>query len=335
MPRLARLDAPGVFHHVMIRGIERRKIFRNKKDREDFLNRLERLLPETGTACYGWVFLPNHAHFLFRTGRVPLSQLMRRLLTGYVINFNRRHDRHGQLFQNRFKSIVCQEDVYLKELIRYIHLNPIRAGLVPDLDALNQYPYCGHSVLLGGMARGWQEVDYVLAFFGKSARSAREAYMAYMEAGLQQGHRQELVGGGLIRSLGGWSGVKQLRSEGRIHMMSDERILGESDFVDSMLAEAGEKLDRRYELQALGYDLNRLAQRAAEIFAVSVHEIFSKGRQDRKVKARSLTCFWAARELGMSLADLGREFDMSIPGIGYAVERGEILARDNHYRLTI
>ncbi|KKK58644.1 hypothetical protein LCGC14_3042380, partial [marine sediment metagenome] len=130
MPRLARLDAPGVFHHVMIRGIERRKIFWNKKDREDFLDRLGKLLPETRTGCYGWAFLSNHAHFLFRTGKAPLSTLMRRLLTGYVLSFNKRHRRSGQLFQNRFKSIVCQEDIYLKELVRYIHLNPIRAGLV-------------------------------------------------------------------------------------------------------------------------------------------------------------------------------------------------------------
>ena len=105
MPRLARLDAPGVFHHVMIRGIERRKIFRNKKEREGFLDRLGKLLPETQTGCYGWAFLSNHAHFLFRTGKAPLSTLMRRLLTGYVLSFNKRHRRRGQFFQNRFKSI--------------------------------------------------------------------------------------------------------------------------------------------------------------------------------------------------------------------------------------
>lgn len=81
MPRLARLDAPGVFHPVMIRGIERRKILWNKKDREDFLDRLGKLLPKTQTACYGWAFLSNHAHFLFQTGKVPLSTLMRRLLS--------------------------------------------------------------------------------------------------------------------------------------------------------------------------------------------------------------------------------------------------------------
>ena len=133
MPRTARLDAPGVLHHVMIRGIERRKIFRNNNDREDFIERLAVLCPATQTSCYAWAFLSNHAHFLFRTGTAPLSKLMRRLLTGYVIGFNHRHRRRGQLFQNRFKSIVCQEDAYLRELVRYIHLNPIRAGIFNTL----------------------------------------------------------------------------------------------------------------------------------------------------------------------------------------------------------
>ena len=147
MPRTARLDAPGVLHHVMIRGIERRDIFRNNEDREDFIERLKVLCPKTQTSCYGWALMSNHAHFLFRTGTTPLSKLMRSLLTGYVIGFNRRHKRSGQLFQNRFKSIVCQEDIYLQELVRYIHLNPVRAGIVNTLDELRGYQYCGHSCL--------------------------------------------------------------------------------------------------------------------------------------------------------------------------------------------
>ena len=138
MPRLARLDARGVLHHTMIGGIECRKIFLENKDREDLFDRLSNLLPETKTTCYAWAFLPNHAHFLFGTGSIPLATLMRRLLTGYVVSFNRRHKRSGQLFQNRYKSIVCQEEVYLKELVRYIHLNPIRARIVISLSALNK-----------------------------------------------------------------------------------------------------------------------------------------------------------------------------------------------------
>lgn len=330
MPRNARLDAPGVFHHVMIRGIERRNIFRNKKDRDDFLQRLGKLLPATRTACYGWALLSNHAHFLFRTGDIPLSSLMRRLLTGYVIGFNRRHERQGQLFQNRFKSVVCQEEVYLKELVRYIHLNPVRAGLVPDLAGLQRYRYCGHGALAGTAEVEWQDAEHVLAFFGKKVRAARQAYLAYMEEGLQQGHRKDLTGGGLIRSHGGWSEVRRM---GRDHGMSDERILGESDFVETILSEVGEALNRQYALKSSGYDLQRIAGRAATLFGLDVAEIFSPGRQDVKVKARSLVCFWAARELGMSLSDLARAFAISIPGISYSVRRGEALAQANNFEL--
>jgi REP element-mobilizing transposase RayT len=122
-------------------------------DRSDFLDRLSKLLLETNTACYAWALLSNHAHFLLRTGDVGLSTLMRRLLTGYAVRFNRRHNRHGQLFQNRYKSILCQEDTYLKELVRYIHLNPLRAKIVSDISELNGYEYSGHSVLLGNKKR--------------------------------------------------------------------------------------------------------------------------------------------------------------------------------------
>lgn len=327
------MDAPGVLHHIMIRGIERRKIFIKDKDREDMLNRLAKILPETQTACYAWVFIPNHAHFLFRTGLTPLATVMRRLLTGYAVSFNRRHKRHGHLFQNRYKSIVCQEDAYLKELVRYIHLNPVRAGIISGIKELNRYPYCGHSVLTGRKKRPWQDVEYVFGHFGTTVHGAREAYVGYVEAGLEQGRRDELTGGGLIRSLGGWSEVKRLRQKGQTHMMSDERILGDSEFVDSVLSQANERYERRYELQRLGYDLDRIAERVGEIYGMEKHEILSRGRQRRKVKAKSLLCFWAVREAGMSLKDLARRLEMSAPGVGYAVERGEAVAHENGYKL--
>jgi putative transposase len=174
MPRLARLDTPGVVHHVIIRGIERRKIFHDDKDRYNFIHRLEELIPATHTACYAWSLLSNHAHFLLRSGEAGISHLMRRLLTGYAVSFNRRHRRHGQLFQNRYKSIVCQEDTYLLELVRYIHLNPLRARLVSDIKDLSKYQFCGHGVLMGKQECTWQDTKYVLSFFDRKAREAKK-----------------------------------------------------------------------------------------------------------------------------------------------------------------
>lgn len=333
MPRLARLDAPGVLHHIMIRGIERRKIFLSRRDYEDFLDRLAILLPETKTACYAWALLQNHAHFLFRTGTVPLARLMRRLLTGYAVSFNLRHERHGHLFQNRYKSVICQEDAYLRELVRYIHINPLRAGIVADVEELRGYAYTGHSVLMGKRKRQWQDVDYVLGYFGESVRKARNVYEAYVKEGVGHGRREELTGGGLIRSLGGWSEARRSREKGMDHVMSDERILGDSEFVEAVLTQASESYDRLYELKLRGFDLERIAERVAELCGIGKEEVFSKGRQREKVKARSLLCYWAVREAGISLRTLAAHLGISGPGVGYAVERGAALVRENNYEL--
>src|SRR5574337_291505 len=145
MPRGSRLDAPGVLHHVMARGIESALLFRTDEDRLDFLRRLAAQVETTGAQVFAWALLPNHVHLLLRTGQRPLASLMRRLLTGYAIGFNRRHRRHGHLFQNRYRSIVVEEEPYLLGLTRYIHLNPCRAGLVRELDQLDRYPWTGDS----------------------------------------------------------------------------------------------------------------------------------------------------------------------------------------------
>ena len=141
MPRQPRLDAPGALHHVMGRGIERTNIFRTDRDRHDFLNRLRDLCQDGNLIVYAWSILSSHFHLLVRTGRQPISRSMKKLLTGYVVNFNLRHKRTGHLFQNRYKSILCEDDPYLLELTRYIHLNPLRAGMVGDLEGLKNYPF--------------------------------------------------------------------------------------------------------------------------------------------------------------------------------------------------
>ncbi len=332
MPRSARLDAPGVVHHIMVRGIERRKIFLDDKDREDFLSRLERLLAATKTSCYAWAFMPNHAHFLFRTGSTPIATLMSRLLTGYAVYFNFKHKRSGKLFQNRYKSILCQEDAYLTELVRYIHLNPVRAGLVKSLAELSRYAYSGHSVLMGSRKREWQDTDYVLKYFGEQRHSARRHYEAFVEKGFRQGRREDLAGGGLIRSLGGWRAIKasDLRDS---FSRSDERILGGGDFVEEILTEAKEAFDRRYAITRQGYDLEKVARRVAEICAIDVEEIYSRQKHPAKVKARSLFCYWASHELGITHAELSKRIGISPPGVGHSVERDKIIAQENGYRL--
>lgn len=303
MPRQPRLDAPGMLHHVMGRGIERTKIFRGDVDREDFLSRLEVLCQEGFLAIYAWALMENHFHLLIKTVKKPISICMRKLLTGYVINFNRRHKRYGHLFQNRYKSIVCEEDPYLLELTRYIHLNPLRAGVVHDMDALSKYRWTGHSVLMGTVKRDWQDTGTVLAYFGRREKAARMSYEEYVADGVSQGRRPELVGGGLIRSLGGWSQVMSLRRKG-MGVASDDRILGSSEFVENLLAEADERETLR--LAPRARDLGELAKEITEGEGLMASDLRSGSRRRKVSNVRRLYCQLAVGKMGYPGAGVAR-----------------------------
>ena len=332
MPRKARIDAPGALHHIIVRGIERRTIFRDDADRYDFIERLGLIVEQTGTECLAWALIPNHFHLLLRTGSFPIAHAMRRLLTGHAIYFNRRHHRHGHLFQNRYKSILCQDDAYLLELVRYIHLNPLRAKQVKDMSDLGKYPFSGHGVIMGKYDRPWQGVKPILAYFGKQLGPSRRNYRSFVAKGIAEGRRSDLVGGGLVRSSGGWAAVKALRAT-KAHMKSDERILGDSEFVTAMLEKNDEAFDSTYELQAKGVDLDFIAKRVAQLLKIEPDELWQPGRYQRLVVARNLLCFWAVHELGISLTELARRLGISVPGVGYSVVRGKKIVRENGYKL--
>lgn len=320
MPRQSRIDAPGAHHHVMIRGIERTAIFRNDKDREVFLDRLGGILLESSTPCYAWSLLSNHAHFLFRTGKIPIARLMRKLLTGYAVTFNRRYHRHGHLFQNRYKSILCEEDIYLQELVRYIHLNPLRAGIVHDLRELGSYAYSGHSVLMGKKKRSWQDRDYVLRYFAGTEREAKRGYVSYISEGVKEGRRPELVGGGLLRSVGGWKGLKELRDSGE-RVRADERILGRSEFVERVLRESEEEWERRSLLRERGVDLKWLLEKVASHFGVDTESLKSRSKVPTIAKARAVLCYLGVRKIGLTSASIAAELGVSPSAVSKAIAR--------------
>ena len=326
MPRVARLDAAGVVHHVIFRGIERSNIFRSSADKDWFIQRLGQLLSASQTSCYAWALMDNHAHLLLRTGNVSLATLMRRLLTGYAGYFNRKYNRHGQLFQNRYKSIICQEDMYLQELVRYLHLNPLRARIVKTVKQLNTYAYCGHSALMGEKTYHWQQTGYVHALFGKKVHRARERYAQYIGQGIEQGRRPELVGGGLIRSMGGWEAVKKLRLQGQDRVKGDVRILGDGDFVEQVLSRAEENFSREYELKRRGYDIEKVEERVAEVLGIPAEHIRQRGRERHRTAARSLVIYWAVRELSISGVQLAKRYGLTQSAIVHASRRGEEMA---------
>jgi putative transposase len=317
MPRGARLDAPGALHHVMVRGIEGRRIFRDDRDRDDFIQRLARLVPATGLTVYAWALLPNHIHLLIRTGPRPLARIMRSLLTGYAGAFNRRHHRHGHLFQNRYKSIVVEQDPYFLELVRYIHLNPLRAGLVNDLKALDRYPWTGHSAIMDGIDRLWQAVPEVLEQFGPRREAARRRYRQFVAAGIPQGRKPELQGGGLVRSLGGWSAVQELR-RGRESYTSDERILGGSDFVAALLNEI--EGQRRPIRSAPALD--EIIDRVCEATGLRPEALRGTGRTATACRSREGVAYIWVEALGQSGRILALALGVRPPSIYRAAQRG-------------
>jgi putative transposase len=332
MPRKSRIDTTGALHHIMVRGIERCNIYRNDSDRDNFLERLDNVLTETKTACYAWALIPNHFHLLLQTGSMPISTVMRRLLTGYALYYNRKHRRHGHLFHNRFKSILCQKDSYFLELVRYIHLNPIRAGIVDSLEELDRYEYSGHSVIMGKKKAEWQDTQEVLAMFGEHVGPARRSYRSFVGKAITEGKRQDLTGGGLLRSAGGWEGVKALRKE-QVYQKNDERILGDGNFVGQVLASAEEAMERRYVLRVKGIDLDRLTIKVCKIFGAKAEEIWLPGRFRRIVEARSVLCYWAVREMGVSMTMLSGKMGVSVAAISGSVIRGQTIVEEKRLKI--
>jgi REP element-mobilizing transposase RayT len=333
MPRQARIDAPGALHHIIARGIARRKIFDDNADREFFIDRLGMVLSDTETQCFAWATIPNHFHLLLKTGATPIATVMKRLLTGYAMHYNRRHHRHGHLFQNRYKSILCQEDSYLLELVRYIHLNPLRAKLVADIRQLGKNPYGGHGVLMGNVSAEWQNTKYILGLFGGKMSVARRRYREFVQKAIATGKRPDLTGGGLIRSVGGWSAVKTLRKAGTLQK-GDERILGDGEFVEEVLSQAKEAFEKKYSLKAKGIHVDRIAERVAEIMGIDHAQVWAAGKQHKIVRARSLLCYWATSALGVSQVWLSKKLGLSQAAISLSVARGRQIASLKKYEIA-
>lgn len=309
MPRSARLDIPNLLQHVIVRGIERRNIFLNDDDRHDFLQRLQSLLEKMDVECLAWSLMTNHFHLLLRPTRTPLAGFMRRLLTGYAVTFNRRHNRSGHLFQNRYKSLVCDEDSYLLELVRYIHLNLLRAGLVADLEALERFPWSGHAVLLGKALLGGQMVDEVLQHFGKKITSARRNYRMFVADGVSQGKRGDLLGERTA-----------IDKKSSAPLATDARIVGDDAFVERLRSQTSlqEKLLAPEPLDAI-------IEAIAEKHEVSPQAVASRSRLSRVLDARTAICH-AAVEAGYSGAEVARRLGMTRSGVSMAMRRGRKLA---------
>ena len=320
MPRGARLDSPGTLHHVMVRGIEGNSIVADDEDRMYFVSRMGKVAAATGTSIYAWALLTNHAHILLKSGASGLSTFMRKLLTGYATGYNLRHKRHGHLFQNRYKSIVCEEEPYFLRLVSYIHLNPLRAGLAESLEDLERYPWSGHAVVMNRIRHEWQDRNYVLGYFGKRESSALQAYREFVAEESGRGRQPELTGGGLVRSIGGWSEVKSLRKR-QEKQFSDERILGSGEFVKEMLDDVEESVKERLPATAAATEAGERLVSACEEAGISVQALQGGSRKRECTELRKLLALEYVLELGMTYAGSARLLGISAAAVNQIVKR--------------
>ena len=334
MPRIGRLHIPGGYYHLMGRGLERRRIFSTLEDKQDFLNRLSDGLEHTQSRCFAWVVMSNHYHLLIQSSTIPISQLMGKVLGGYAGNYNRRHRRVGYVFQNRYKSILCDEENYFLALVRYIHLNPVKANRLNNVSELDRYRWSGHAGLMGRHVQACHATEDGLERFSRQKAAARRKYRAYIRAGLSGYKQEDLSGGGLIRSYGGWQNMIDQRHE-HGSKIGDERILGDSAFVERMLKEDELQLETKARLKIEGWTLEKLVVTVCDRFDVELKQLTHRGRNNPLSLVRALICYWAREDLGVPGTQIAVRLKMSQQAASKASKRGEAYCLDNELRLDL
>ncbi|MCM0083164.1 transposase [Geomonas sp. Red32] len=314
MPTLARIDHVELLQHVIVKAVPGQRLFEDDTDRDLFLRMLEPLLARTGTKCLAWVLLPDHFHLLLRPTTQRLTTLMLPLLVGYARGFNKRHGRRGRLFRGRYKSVACEDHSVLKELVRYLHLHPLRSGDVAKYKDLERHPWCGHGAIIGSSRLAWQSVGEVLERFGRKRERCLLSYRRFVKAGVGQGERRELAGGGKRR-------VRRLGVEAH-PTRCDGRMLGTSAFVRG-IEEAQEwsrapvrgRAESIFGPRPTVVPVSDLVEKVAAAVGLSPEQVRARSRAPDVRRARRVVCYLAyirnchpgravAAELGMAHATI-------------------------------
>jgi REP element-mobilizing transposase RayT len=294
MARRARLDAPHVAHHVMLHAHGDGRLFHDVDDHQDFVDRLARLLPASDAHCYAWALMPNHVHLVVQTDAGDLSRIMRRLNTGYAIRFNRVHGRRGYVYQDRFRSRIVSGDADLTGLVRYVHLNPLKGGLVDSLDALERFPWAGHGALLGSRPPlNFEAVDAALSLFGDEPKLARRRLLAWMA---------------------------------RAPHARDEPITAHPVAPKLAPPAPAEPAGR--------VGLGALLRAACERYELSEEELRSGSKQHRIARARAVVAWVGVVQLRITGRSIAAALGVTPPAVSVALERGRKAALEDGFRPT-
>jgi putative transposase len=312
MPRIARIESPGSLFHIMAHSFEGKDLFVDDQDRNEFLSRFAKGLTNTGFQCYAWALMDNHYHLLIRSTELPLSKLMRSLNGGYARYYNKKHKRKGYLFQDRFKSVLCQEQDYAKELIRYIHLNPLRAGMVSSLDQLKTFAWCGHGFLLGvknANGEKFQNREESLRRFGANESSAVEAYLQYLAKGCfdedtkKSGKLSAIQATEIAGSFKGWPAV-----------------IGDHEFVKVAMEKYKEYRCRKHRKADYPLVLDTISNKVCLEFRITKEDLLKRGRKNKRSKARAAFCFQSHQNERIPLSVIARYLMTTIPPIAAHVK---------------
>ena len=310
MPTKKRITVPGAIVHIMARGIDKRDIFVDDADRSYFLKLFAGVLSKAAYHCYGWVLMNNHYHLIVRSSEQPLNSLMRVLNSLYAKYFNAKYSRRGYLFQDRFKSILTQDQKYLEELIRYVHLNPLRAGVCTSTRELDTYPWSGHAVLMGKAKNSFQTTDAVLRRFGKDKETARKNYREFIKQGLNT-IKEEWI-------------VKAVRESNRGVEKKDIPgcwVIGEQEFVSSVIQRNKEKVYAGLILRQ-HWSLDTVAEKICATYGIRREALMNRNSQAVVSVCRKKFAHICFRILGYSVAEIARYLNLSGPAVSWAAKHG-------------
>ena len=321
MPRKARLNVTGSVVHIMARTLPHEQLFSDDDDCDQFLAMLSKSLVRVGYRCYAWALMPNHYHLIVRTSDRELWEFMKPLNTGYAGYHRKKYLRDGPLFRDRYKSIVTQDQHYIAELVRYVHLNPVRAGICKDLKALEQHPWTGNSALMGKHKYEFQDVNTVLQRFGATMASARRAYRAFLQEGLDNDcNKDELTS--LVRASN--TGTQAGRK-------TTNWVIGDQAFVKKALLRADEVRIRISRFEKEGSDLAPIAAAVAARFKVRPVDLKNRSRANAVAEARKVFAWLAIHEYRAPTRMVAAYCGVGMPAAWAMARAGQVLAGEHGF----
>jgi len=289
MARKPRIHYPGAVYHVMLRGNAGDPIFFDDRDRFRLYLFLQYAVEKFGCRIHGYCLMCNHIHLVLQVGEIPLSRIMQNISLRFTKWINYTQGRTGHVFQGRYKAILIDADAYLLELVRYVHLNPVRAGASTTVGS---WPWSGHRAYLGLETVPWLTTAWVLRMFSLEVAQARKAYQSFLNDGVSEGRRGEFHSG-----------------------CCNGRLLGDDRFVEAALGKVGEERFRTTVADVLNA--------VCRSYGCSVEELRAPGKSRPFTEARAVASAIVQGLPDLSLTELGKALNRDIAPLGRVGRRIE------------